>query len=40
LGINTVEDALQIFAEFKGRALNQREKDYIKLGFEEALKGE
>ena len=40
LGINTVEDALLIFAEFRGRALNQREKDYIKSGFEEALKGE
>jgi hypothetical protein len=39
LGINTVEDACLIFAEFRGRALNPREKEYIKLGFEEALKG-
>jgi hypothetical protein len=34
LGVNTVDDALSIFAEFKGRVLNEREKAYIKLGFE------
>jgi hypothetical protein len=39
LGINTAEDALAIFAEFRGRALNGREKEYIKLGFAEALQG-
>ena len=37
LGVNTLEDALSIFAEFKGRQLNQREKEYIKLGFEKGL---
>ncbi len=37
LGVNTVEDALSIFAEFKGRELNQREKDYIKRGFHKEL---
>lgn len=33
LGIESVDDTLSIYAEFKGRALNQREKDYIKMGF-------
>jgi hypothetical protein len=33
LGVNTIEDALEFWAEFKGRQPNQREKDYIKLGF-------
>ena len=37
LGVNTVDDALAIFAAFKGRALNQREKDYIKMGFGKEL---
>lgn len=36
-GINTVEDSYKIFAEFKGRELNQREKEYIKLGFNKEL---
>lgn len=34
LGVNNVDDAFSIFAEFKGRQLNQREKDYIKKGFD------
>lgn len=33
IGVNTVEDAYGIFEEYKGRELNRREKDYIKLGF-------
>lgn len=33
LGVNTVEDAYEIFAEIKERELNRKEKDYIKLGF-------
>ena len=37
LGVNTVDDALAIFAAFKGRPLNEREKDYIKLGFEKGF---
>jgi hypothetical protein len=37
LGVNTVEDALEFWAEFKGRQPNQREKDYITLGFTKAL---
>lgn len=37
LGVNTVDDAFFIFAEFKGRELNQREKDYIKKGFGKEL---
>lgn len=36
-GVNTVEDSYKIFAEFKGRELNQREKEYIKLGFNKEL---
>ena len=37
LGVNKLEDAYAIFSEFKGRALNQKEKDYLKLGFERSL---
>lgn len=36
-GINTIEDSYKIFAEFKGRELNRKEKDYIKLGFNKEL---
>lgn len=37
IGVNTVEDAYGIFAEVKGRELNRKEKDYIKLGFYKEL---
>lgn len=37
LGVNKVEDAYVIFSEFKGEALTQREKDYIKMGFNKEL---
>ncbi len=37
IGVNTVEDAYDIFAEFKGGELNRREKGYIKLGFDKKL---
>ena len=37
LGTSTVEDALEFWAEYKGRQPNQREKDYIKLGFNKEL---
>ena len=37
LGVNTVEDALEFWAEFKGRPANIREKEYIKLGFNKEL---
>jgi len=37
LGVNTVEDALEFWAEFKGRQANQREKDYITMGFNKEL---
>lgn len=37
LGVNTVDDAFSIFEEFKGKAINQREKEYIKMGFGKAL---
>lgn len=36
-GVNTLEDSYTIFAEFKGRELNRKEKDYIKLGFNKEL---
>jgi hypothetical protein len=36
-GVNTIEDSYKIFAEFKGRELNRKEKDYIKLGFNKEL---
>lgn len=37
LGVNTVEDALMYWKEFKGREANQREKDYIIKGFNKEL---
>ncbi|MBO2007648.1 hypothetical protein [Hymenobacter negativus] len=37
LGISTLDDAVAVFSEFKGRELNQREKDYIKMGFTKEL---
>ena len=37
LGVATLDEAYAIFAEFKGRPLNIREKGYIKLGFEKGL---
>ncbi len=37
LGVNTIEDAFEIYGEFKGRQLNQRETDYIKKGFNKDL---
>ena len=36
-GVNTLEDSYKIYEEFKGRDLNQKEKDYIKLGFNKEL---
>ena len=36
-GVNTIEDSYKIFAEFKGRELNRKEKDYIKLEFNKVL---
>lgn len=36
-GVNTLEDAYKIFAKFKERELNTREKDYIKMGFNKEL---
>jgi hypothetical protein len=37
LGLNKLEDAYAIFSEYKGRELNQKEKDYIKMGFNREL---
>jgi hypothetical protein len=37
IGVNTLEDTYEIFAEYKGRALNGKEKDYIKMGFNKEL---
>lgn len=37
LGTNTIEDALEFWAEFKGRPANLREKEYIKMGFNKEL---
>lgn len=34
LGVNTVEDAYTIFSELKAREIGEREKAYIKMGFE------
>jgi hypothetical protein len=37
LGVATIDEAYAIFAEFRGRPLDVREKSYIKLGFERGL---
>lgn len=34
LGVNTIEDVYEIYSEFKQKALNQRDKEYIKMGFD------
>lgn len=33
IGVNTVEDAYEIFAEHKGKPVNERDKEYIRMGF-------
>ena len=33
IGVNTIEDVYEIYSEFKQKELNQRDKDYIKMGF-------
>lgn len=37
LGIKKLDDAFKIFAEYKGRELNGKEKSLIKMGFEKEL---
>lgn len=37
IGVNTAVDALEIWEEIKGRKANQREIDYIKMGFNKEL---
>lgn len=34
IGVNSIEDVYEIFAEFKQKELNQRDKEYIKMGFD------
>lgn len=33
IGVNTLDDAFEIFAKHKGKPINERERDYIKMGF-------
>lgn len=33
IGVNTVEDAYEIFAEFKGTPVSDRDNEYIRMGF-------
>lgn len=33
IGVNTIEDAYEIFAEYQGKPVNERDKEYIKAGF-------
>jgi hypothetical protein len=33
IGVNTVEDAWDIFSEHQGKPVNARDKEYIKAGF-------
>ena len=33
IGVNTVEDAYEIYSEFQGKPVNERDKEYIKSGF-------
>ena len=37
LGVNTIEDALEFWAEYKGRKPNEREIGYITMGFNKEL---
>jgi hypothetical protein len=37
LGIEKLDDVFEIFAEYKGRELNEKEKSLIKMGFEREL---
>jgi hypothetical protein len=37
IGVNTEQDSYEIFAAYKGRALNARETEYIRMGFYKAL---
>ena len=37
IGVNTADDVLEIWEEIKGRKANQREIDYIKMGFNKEL---
>jgi hypothetical protein len=34
LGVNTIEDAYSLYATLKGKPINEREKDYIRKGFD------
>lgn len=34
LGVNAIEDAYEIYSEFKQKEVNQRDKEYIKMGFD------
>jgi hypothetical protein len=33
IGVNTIEDAYEIFSEFIGKQVNERDKEYIRMGF-------
>lgn len=33
IGVNTIEDAYDIFKEFKGKPVSERDKEYIRMGF-------
>ncbi len=33
IGVNTIEDAIEIYSEFKGKSVNVRDETYIKSGF-------
>ena len=37
IGVNTIDDTYEIYSEFKGRELNRKELDYIKMGFNKEL---
>jgi len=37
MGITNVDDAYSIFSEYKGRKINEREREYIRMGFDREL---
>lgn len=37
IGVNTADDALEIWSDIKGRKASQKENDYIKMGFNKEL---
>ena len=33
IGVNTIEEAYELFSQYKGKQVNDRDKEYIRMGF-------